>query len=126
MVGLAYNGTVIFPKYNIGDIRYFPRVYDRFHEDETTDGEYTIIRRKVVFEPSVKAKEVRSIEVIVGYDRTTSIGYRMLTVGEKEDIIFRIARSYDQEKLEQKSFATYEEAMEAAKKAAAEEKCWYE
>ena len=87
MVGLAYNGTVIFPKYNIGDIRYFPRVYDRFHESETTDGEYTIIRRKVVFEPSVKAKEVRSIEVVVGYDRTTSIGYRMLTVGEKEDII---------------------------------------
>ena len=126
MVGLAYNGTVIFPKYNIGDIRYFPRVYDRFHESETTDGEYTIIRRKVVFEPSVKAKEVRSIEVIVGYDRTISIGYRMLTVGEKEDIIFRIARSYDQEKLEQKSFATYEEAMEAAKQAAAEEKCWYE
>ena len=126
MVGLAYNGTVIFPKYNIGDIRYFPRVYDRFHESETTDGEYTIIRRKVVFEPSVKAKEVRSIEVVVGYDRTTSIGYRMLTVGEKEDIIFRIARSYDQEKLEQKSFATYEEAMKAAEKAASEEKCWYE
>ena len=126
MAGIAYNGTVIFPKYNVGDIRYFPRVYDRYHEDESIDGDYTVIRRKVVFEPSVKAKEVRAVEITIGYDRNINTAYRLLTVGETEDIIFRIAKAYNEAVLENRSYATYDEAMTAAEHAASEKRTLYD
>lgn len=126
MVGFAHNGTIVFPKFNVGDIRYLPRVHDRYIEDETTDGEYLIIRRKVVFEPSVKAKEVRVIEAIIGYDKSIAISYRMLTVGETEDIIYRIAKTYDESFLETRSYPTYEAAMNAAQIAASEKRYLYE
>ena len=126
MVGIAHNGTVVFPKFNVGDIRYLPRVYDRYVEDKSTDGEYMIIRRKVVFDPSVKAKEIRAIETIIGYDKSITISYRLLTVGETEDIIYRITKAYDESFLEERSYATYEAAMQVAQQAAAEKKYWYE
>lgn len=126
MVGIAYDGTVIFPKFSVGDIRYFPRVFDRYDESETADGEYTVIRRRVVFEPSVKAKEIRAVEIAVGYDRNIRVAYRLLTVGESEDIIYRIAKAYDEEMLKTKSYATYEDAMSAAQQAAVEKRYIYD
>lgn len=100
------------PKYNVKQRFWVARIRNNYYTESVLVDGKKYEREESSYEPYVKEKEIRSININVHYDGSTTINYNCIDVDER---YLSLSNSYKEFEIE---YLTREEAEEAAKEMA--------